>query len=284
MIDGNLNPWLIEVNHLPSFGTDSALDKDIKERLMQQVFSVLPVMADDQLAYNAFHKAEAEKRLAAQKVAKEQQLAALTTGKDSSKSKLPPTRPARRSDKTSSTASFDEKMYEQSITEDAESATRVDTENDDKAGADAGLVEGEFTEPSTKSETESVDPTISEVCTADRVAEIKQILIDIYEKKSPEKINKIERLLAKYNGHEEEFLLFVFSKYAVDPSEYENAKPKAMREAELQVFSNDSQSNNSADRDDIPKDTSDLPSMFTSEASSSNNHRGVREIICFHFI
>lgn len=277
MIDGNLNPWLIEVNHLPSFGTDSALDKDIKERLMQQVFSVLPVMADDQLAYNAFHKAEAEKRLAAQKIAKEQQLAALSGGKDASKSKLPPSRPVKRPDKASSSSSSDEKMNEQSTTEDTDSTTRLDTENDDKANPDSGLVDGEVAETSTKSEAESVDQTISEICTADRIAEIKQILIDIYEKKSPEKINKIDRLLAKYNGHEEEFLLFVFSKYAVDPSEYENAKPKAMRDAELQIFStNDAQSNNSVDRNDIPKDTSDIPSASNSEEGSSNNHRAVR--------
>jgi hypothetical protein len=48
---------------LASFGTDSMLDKDIKERLMEQVFSILPVMPDDQQAYLAHHKAESEKRL-----------------------------------------------------------------------------------------------------------------------------------------------------------------------------------------------------------------------------
>ena len=30
MIDAKLKPWLIEVNHLSSFGTDSPLDKKIK--------------------------------------------------------------------------------------------------------------------------------------------------------------------------------------------------------------------------------------------------------------
>ena len=30
MIDSKLKPWLIEVNHLSSFGTDSPLDKKIK--------------------------------------------------------------------------------------------------------------------------------------------------------------------------------------------------------------------------------------------------------------
>ena len=63
MLDSFLKPWLIEVNHLPSFGTDSPLDQDIKERLMRQVFKVLPVRADDEQAYSLFHKSEAARRL-----------------------------------------------------------------------------------------------------------------------------------------------------------------------------------------------------------------------------
>lgn len=30
MIDAKLRPWLLEVNHSPSFNTDSDLDKDVK--------------------------------------------------------------------------------------------------------------------------------------------------------------------------------------------------------------------------------------------------------------
>lgn len=59
---GHLDP-LRDINLNRSFGTDSLLDKDIKERLMEQVFNVLPVMPDDQQAYMAHHKAESEKRL-----------------------------------------------------------------------------------------------------------------------------------------------------------------------------------------------------------------------------
>jgi Tubulin-tyrosine ligase family len=40
MIDEALKPWLIEVNHLPSFGTDSPLDMNIKVRyLLDSYFS-----------------------------------------------------------------------------------------------------------------------------------------------------------------------------------------------------------------------------------------------------
>ena len=41
MIDSKLKPWLIEVNHLSSFGTDSPLDKKIKFELMWDTFNLL---------------------------------------------------------------------------------------------------------------------------------------------------------------------------------------------------------------------------------------------------
>ena len=41
LIDANLKPWLIEVNHLSSFGTDSPLDKKIKYDLVWDTFNML---------------------------------------------------------------------------------------------------------------------------------------------------------------------------------------------------------------------------------------------------
>lgn len=41
MIDEKLKPWLIEVNHLSSFGTDSPLDKKIKFDLIWDTFNLL---------------------------------------------------------------------------------------------------------------------------------------------------------------------------------------------------------------------------------------------------
>lgn len=41
MIDTKLKPWLIEVNHLSSFGTDSPLDKKIKNDLISDTFHLL---------------------------------------------------------------------------------------------------------------------------------------------------------------------------------------------------------------------------------------------------
>jgi hypothetical protein len=34
MMDANLKPWLIEVNHAPSFATESAFDLNIKKKLL----------------------------------------------------------------------------------------------------------------------------------------------------------------------------------------------------------------------------------------------------------
>lgn len=44
MIDDKLKPWLLEVNHLPSFATESALDTDIKSRLITQILGIIPVL------------------------------------------------------------------------------------------------------------------------------------------------------------------------------------------------------------------------------------------------
>ena len=41
MIDSTLKPYLLEVNHLSSFGTDSPLDKKIKYDLIWDTFNML---------------------------------------------------------------------------------------------------------------------------------------------------------------------------------------------------------------------------------------------------
>jgi DNA-directed RNA polymerase subunit F len=59
-----------------------------------------------------------------------------------------------------------------------------------------------------------------EDCTPERLDEIRLILLAVYAKFSPEKLGKIDRLLAKYVTHEEEFLRFVFHKYSVSAEQY----------------------------------------------------------------
>ena len=50
-----------------SFGTDSPLDADIKGRLMEEVFSIIPVRPDDEQMFSLYHKMEAERRLTAER-------------------------------------------------------------------------------------------------------------------------------------------------------------------------------------------------------------------------
>ena len=41
MIDEDLKPWLIEVNHAPSLATESAFDLTVKEKLVKDTISLL---------------------------------------------------------------------------------------------------------------------------------------------------------------------------------------------------------------------------------------------------
>jgi len=41
MVDDNLKPFLIEVNHAPSFSIDTPLDKQVKHDLLTDTFKLL---------------------------------------------------------------------------------------------------------------------------------------------------------------------------------------------------------------------------------------------------
>ena len=41
MIDENLKPWVIEVNHRPSFGTNTPLDLKIKQGLVLDTLNLI---------------------------------------------------------------------------------------------------------------------------------------------------------------------------------------------------------------------------------------------------
>jgi len=41
LIDSKGKPWLLEVNHAPSFNCDTALDENVKRNLLQDTFKVL---------------------------------------------------------------------------------------------------------------------------------------------------------------------------------------------------------------------------------------------------
>ena len=41
MLDSKLRPWLLEVNHLPSFNADTEVDKDVKSELVQNTLTIM---------------------------------------------------------------------------------------------------------------------------------------------------------------------------------------------------------------------------------------------------
>ncbi|KAG5505903.1 hypothetical protein JIQ42_06697 [Leishmania sp. Namibia] len=47
LIDNKMKPWLIEVNHTPSFATETPLDFDIKSKLISEVWSIIDCKATD---------------------------------------------------------------------------------------------------------------------------------------------------------------------------------------------------------------------------------------------
>jgi hypothetical protein len=182
------------------------MDQDIKQRLMEQVFSVLPVMADDQVAYAAHHKAESEKRLVAQNRisahAKKEREAKEKEAKEKAKPPLRPREPKK-----------DYSVLKADGTLGVETSSKT---VDGKGDADGVRAGGADNATGDDEDSENYDEDV----TPERLLEIKSILFDVYSKHSQEKLNKIDRLLAKYVTHEEEFLRFVLNKYGVNPAIY----------------------------------------------------------------
>lgn len=63
MIDSTLRPYLIEVNHLPSWGTDSPLDDAIKSQVVTQALQALNVKASDRQKFTSTAKRQSLLRL-----------------------------------------------------------------------------------------------------------------------------------------------------------------------------------------------------------------------------
>lgn len=63
MIDTKLNPILIEVNHLPSWGTDSSIDELIKSRVIVQALSAINVKSHEKRVYERARRKQSRLRL-----------------------------------------------------------------------------------------------------------------------------------------------------------------------------------------------------------------------------
>eukprot|EP00638_Chattonella_subsalsa_P018721 CAMPEP_0117856418 /NCGR_PEP_ID=MMETSP0950-20121206/1248_1 /TAXON_ID=44440 /ORGANISM="Chattonella subsalsa, Strain CCMP2191" /LENGTH=506 /DNA_ID=CAMNT_0005705541 /DNA_START=202 /DNA_END=1719 /DNA_ORIENTATION=+ len=68
MVDSSYKIWLVEVNHLPSFATDSPLDWRIKSKVVNQTVSILRVKPSDKRLWKEYSKDRAERRQQHQKI------------------------------------------------------------------------------------------------------------------------------------------------------------------------------------------------------------------------
>ena len=204
MLDSQLKPWLIEAP-LAEFCTDSPLDDDIKSRLIQDVFKVLPAKPDDEVAYVNYHKTEAMKRLTGKtgKGSKQdivrQQGGVVKGPVRGSRSTEPELEVPPENDGARTT------LAEQRAAEEAEreAAAQAEREAAEKAAQEAQAAadaEAEARRLAAQMETPPDEPV-----TPERLAVIIETLEEIYNIHCPDKISKIPRLLQKYR-QEEEFL------------------------------------------------------------------------------
>ena len=46
MLDQKLKPWMIEVNHTPSFGADTGVDAQVKQDLIRNTLEILKLSVE----------------------------------------------------------------------------------------------------------------------------------------------------------------------------------------------------------------------------------------------
>lgn len=174
---------------------------------MQQMFSVVATRGDDYAAYVAFQKVESEKRLISQTKERQAKLEAARQAQQKPLPKpVPRPRPAPVNSHNNSNASNSANNHSTLAVNNGD----ISSELEERAQQEIDPKDAELLEED------------ENMCSPERVEEIKKVLLDVYGKHSPEKVSKVDRLLIKYSGHEEEFLLFVFAKYGVSPLSYES--------------------------------------------------------------
>lgn len=57
ILDQHLKPWLLEVNHSPSFTVDSPLDRRIKETVIKEALDLMRIRPSDRKHYEMRRRA-----------------------------------------------------------------------------------------------------------------------------------------------------------------------------------------------------------------------------------
>ena len=63
MLDHKLKPWLIEVNHTPSFTTDTPLDKSIKKSAIRDALKLMNITMENKMKVKNKKRAELQQRV-----------------------------------------------------------------------------------------------------------------------------------------------------------------------------------------------------------------------------
>lgn len=63
MLDHKLKPWLIEVNHTPSFVTDTPLDRQIKKSAIRDALKLMNISVEQKIKFKNKKRAEMQQRV-----------------------------------------------------------------------------------------------------------------------------------------------------------------------------------------------------------------------------
>ena len=63
MLDQKLKPWLIEVNHTPSFNADTGVDEDIKREMITHAIEIMRLSIDNRKRVDKEIKAEMREQI-----------------------------------------------------------------------------------------------------------------------------------------------------------------------------------------------------------------------------
>lgn len=170
---------------------------------MKQVLPCLSAQADDEQAFAAFHKREAERRLNSERKGREKELE------------------RQREERAAEEREAAEKRRKWRLRE-LERAARL------RQQMEVAKAEAEAAVALALREQRGDD---GEVCSPERMIEIKDILRQLYERFAVEKLSKIDKLLSKYHGREEEFLRFALEKYCPSFLEHMETNAKAKEDA-----------------------------------------------------
>jgi Tubulin-tyrosine ligase family len=64
MLDAKLKPWLLEVNHLPSFNSDTTVDEGVKYDLIRNMFQIQALSINNRKKISLEMKAEQKASMA----------------------------------------------------------------------------------------------------------------------------------------------------------------------------------------------------------------------------